>query len=398
MQRAEQVSEGASVPAWVGVAGRLLAIALVVVMVFLFTLPMASGDPIRGGGRIVISSGGSVHAGAGGGRIERDEAATERIGLALGPRFARIESDAFVVFSDADRVWTDQRMRLLESTRDRVERAMERLGVPHHDPGRKLIVILFDRREDYRAFALAHDGVSADWVAGYYATRPNHIVFYHDRTRPDIAEAVEVIEGWQAEARDLRREAIRVRARESAERAEAMVAQARALETHATVERRKLEAFTEENSTAKAIHEAAHQLAFNCGLQSRRHVYPFWLTEGWATNFETDSPHMAFGPDHDHEPRMASWSDVVDGRRWMDMRSFVRLTDLTTTDGEVASDLYAQAYAVFRHLHRTQRAALGAYFQDIADEPAGEISADRLEALFERRFGDPERIERMVCR
>lgn len=382
-------------PAWVGVVGRFVAIAITLGIVLLVALPAALGQ----GGPRKGSAGDSVRVirstGTG---IEIDHAALERATLKLGSRFARIESQHFVVLSDADRLWTDQRLRLLEATEREVRRTMERMGVAYRAPEHKLLVILFDRRDDYKAFAREHDGVAADWVAGYYATRPNHVVFYHDRTRPDLEAASAQIEAWHREASELRREAIRVRARESGEAADAMVAHARTLETHATLERRRLESITQETSNAKAIHEAAHQLAFNCGLQSRRHEYPFWLTEGWATNFEADDSRTAFGPEHDHEPRLASWDEVRAAGRWMPLESFITLTRIDTEDADEVADLYAQAYALFRHLYRHERANLGAFFRDLSSQPAGGIAPERMAELFVKRFGDPSRIERALCR
>ena len=39
--------------------------------------------------------------------------------------------------------------------------------------------------------------------------------------------------------------------------------------------------------TVTVIHEATHQIAFNCGLHTRYADNPLWLTEGMALYFET---------------------------------------------------------------------------------------------------------------
>lgn len=433
-------------PAWVGVVGRLVAVGIALALLSLFSLPrLAIGQPaqplkqprpaavtpllvhpttaapaspapaglpdatsataqpwpLTAIGRAISQQPATespsrvIRSNSDG--LAVDEDALNRIAQALGPRFAQIRSQHFVILSDADRRWSDQRLRLLEATQREVRRTMQRLGMTFQEPEQRMLVILFDQRDDYQAFASAHDGVVADWVAGYYATGPNHVVFYHDRTRPDLAAASQQIEAWHKQANELRREAIRVRARESAEAADAIFAQARSLETHATVERQRLETLTEETATAKVTHEASHLIAFNCGLQSRNHLYPFWLTEGWATNFETGSTHRPFGPDHDFEPRASSWELVKAEGRWMPMHAFITMTQLDTNDASEASDLYAQAYALFQHLHRKHRTELGRFFQDLANEPAGTIPAERLVELFTQRFGSIERIERSLC-
>ena len=48
---------------------------------------------------------------------------------------------------------------------------------------------------------------------------------------------------------------------------------------------------------ATIVHEATHQIAFNCGLQTRLADIPLWLCEGMAVYFEA--------PDLTEQPRLA---------------------------------------------------------------------------------------------
>lgn len=53
-------------------------------------------------------------------------------------------------------------------------------------------------------------------------------------------------------------------------------------------------------------HEMAHQLAFDCGLQTRGVMYPVWIGEGLATNFESpDDTALFLGPNPSRQDRLA---------------------------------------------------------------------------------------------
>ena len=328
-----------------------------------------------------------------------DETALQQTLGALGPDYRQTETDHFVVLSNGDSKWTRQRSALLERAHHQFSRVMNQLGLEVVPPQQKMLCVLIADHGDYQRFASLHDRVEAPWVAGYYASLSNRIVMYDDATGPTferLAQQLGELDG-QAEQAAM----VAMDARQAGERdyARAAAEHARYMDSLAASERKRIEGVLREISDAKAVHEATHQVAFNCNLQSRAHQYPFWLTEGLATCFEPPDPRRAFGPDIASETREAEWDRVLDEGKQMPLRQLVGLVGLDHAhNNEEAAVAYAQAYALFRYLFRYEREALAAYFRDIQREPAGRISPKRQVELFEARFGDIEALERQWMR
>ncbi|GAB4550342.1 MAG: hypothetical protein Tsb0013_12020 [Phycisphaerales bacterium] len=323
-----------------------------------------------------------------------DEQQIEALMAQLPPGFRRTETSRFVVLSNASTSWTRQRERLLERTYHEVMKFAQRVGLPCVPPEHKLVVVLFGEHADYRRFALTHDGVEAGWVAGYYASVPNHAVFYDDRTSPAFAEAHAQLDEVRREAADARR-AADARNHPSPE---AMVARADALEQHAQTQRERLEEQARCASIAKTTHEAAHLIAFNTNIQLRSRHYPFWITEGLAICFETDDPDKPFGPSRIDETRAARIDELVSEGALVPTDAFVKRTDAHGPDAETIRDEYTQAWAMFRDAARYREEQLVALFASIARSPAGRMSDDEHARLFAASFGDPSVHERAWLR
>lgn len=327
-----------------------------------------------------------------------DEARISEAMDALGPGFARVETDRFVILSDADRDWTAARATLLERTHHQLFRVMDRLDYPATPPSRKLLVIFFRDHADYRAFAAREDGVAAGWIAGYYSGLANRAVFYDDTTGPAFVAAFGQIEEHERSVQRARDEARRLRRERDREGAALLAARADDLEARLAMERDRIAEEARRSSEAKTIHEAVHLLAFNCGVQSRAREYPFWLTEGLASSFETERPHAAFGPDHESTQRDAEFERLAAEGRLMPLAEFVTLSTVPDEDAAAADVMYAQAHALFSFLHRYERRALGEFLAEFWEREPGASTPEERLAIFEARFGPVDRFERKWLR
>ncbi len=328
-----------------------------------------------------------------------DEDAIQRSLDALGRDYRRTETNHFVILSNADRKWTRQRAALLERAHHQFTRVMRQLQLETTPPQTKMQCVLIADHGDYQHFASLHDRVEAPWVAGYYASLSNRIVMYDDATGPTFAHLSQQLGDLDGKADEAAMIAIDARRAGERDYARAAADHARYLDTLAASERKRIEKVLREVSDAKAVHEATHQVSFNCGLQSRSHQYPFWLTEGLATCFEPPDPRKSFGPDIASDSREAEWDRVMKDNTIRPVRQLVSLVGLDHAhDNDEAAALYAESYALFRYLFRYERDSLAAYFRDIQREPAGRISARRHLEMFTKRFGDPDALERQWMR
>jgi hypothetical protein len=317
---------------------------------------------------------------------------------ALGAGFARVETDHFVILSDADRDWTAARATLLERTQHQLTRVMRQMRYPIAPAPEKLLVVFFRDHADYRAFAAREDGVNAGWIAGYYSGLANRAVFYDDTTSPAFVAAFDMLSEHERSVARARDEAARLRRDRDLENATLVAARADDLEARLASERERLTVEAQRSSEAKTIHEAVHLLAFNCGVQSRAREYPFWITEGLAASFETERSQAAFGPDRETAQREGEFARFAREGRLLPLADFVSRSTVPEDDAEVADVMYAQAHALFAYLHRYERRDLGELFSDFWARPAGASTpADRL-AMFEARFGPVDRFERKWLR
>lgn len=324
-----------------------------------------------------------------------DQEALARVLSELGEGFAVSKTEHFVVVSDCPTEWTASRSALLERTYKQFQRMMQRLGLESTPPRARMLCVLIRDHEQYAAFAARHDGVSAHWIGGYYSGATNRVVFYDDITGPAFEQAFAELERYDTMARDTRAQAIADRREAHAgvlsDRADRILAFTRS-------ERERLEQEATRTSTAKTIHEATHLIAYNCGLQDRRRLYPFWFSEGLASSFETEESGEAFGPDRGCASRELEWEQIVRQGRAVPVDLLVTLTDVPGDDQALAEAMYAQSYALFSYLYRYKREELAAYARAIAAEPSGRIPPARLLELFEAHFGATTALERRLMR
>ncbi len=332
-----------------------------------------------------------------------DQQELDAASLELGADFRRYDSSHFLILSDCDEQWTRERARLLEAAYHQFQRIAARMNFQTLPPQHRLLCILIQEHAAYTDFARRSDGVDAAWVAGYYASRANRVVFYNDATGPAFKTAAEQLDQFRKVAASAERKADSANPSPAAPSAAdnnatnsvaALREQARRFRVQLSTEQTRLTEQVQTASLTKTIHEAIHLISFNCGLQSRARQYPFWLTEGLASSFETLDPSAAFGPDSTFPARDRELTAAYDDQRLIPLEAFVQLNSLSAPDADAARALYAQAHALFQYLFRFHRDDLAAYFRDIRAEPPGPITPDRHLQMFTARFGKPDRIER----
>ena len=122
---------------------------------------------------------------------------------------------------------------------------------------------------------------------------------------------------------------------------------------------------------ATIVHEATHQLAFNCGLQTRLADNPVWVSEGLAVYFETPDLKSAKG-----------WSSIgslnrnrlIQFRKYLARRgpdSLEKLIrdDLRFREPATAIDAYAESWALHYFLLRTKSKEYASYVKRIGGKP-----------------------------
>jgi hypothetical protein len=141
------------------------------------------------------------------------------------------------------------------------------------------------------------------------------------------------------------------------------------------------------------VHEATHQIAFNCGLQQRFADIPLWVCEGLAEYFET--PDLNYGKGWKtigdvNPPRILRFQQFL-SRRPTD--SLVKLISddkrFRGHDADQMLDAYAEAWAFNYFLLRQHPKQYQAYLQLLMDKAplAPDAPAVRLKE-FKDSFGE----------
>lgn len=150
-------------------------------------------------------------------------------------------------------------------------------------------------------------------------------------------------------------------------------------------------------NTMTTSHELAHQLAFNSGLQRRGVAYPFWITEGLATNFEAPSP-QSCGLEAKGSRYQSRLAQAKAGRRLMPLEQFIAMTTMSAAQERSAGECYAQAWGLFRYLMQTHRPWLRQYMAELASPWSAGESPASMRSHFIRVFGPIEPLEKDFLR
>ena len=325
-------------------------------------------------------------------KLPRDSAVLTAAKGQLPPTFAACESAHFIVLSDAGLIRARKHAELLERAEHQFRRFTARLNLQPLPLQHKLVCVLFRSVDDYREFASAQDGVNAAWVTGYYTPANDRIVFYDAELAPPPVEALNMIGKADAsiallegKARDLERSM-------QATQAQSLRRQAEQLRQQREETNQQVGASARATAVATAVHEAVHQLLYHTRVQSLQVRSPLWISEGLATNFETDLPNQAFGPDHECEPRRADFDQYLSEGRLLPLPELVQIDELSTGDEHRAAVVYAQSYALVKWMCRFRAEQLRIYL-DLMRVEIGEPSPERHLELFQSAFGDAAKLE-----
>ena len=293
----------------------------------------------------------------------------------------------FVVVYDTERAWALNRAVLLEKTHHIFYAALRRAGLRPLPLERRLVCVLFAEHEDFTRYAKRVDGADMSWSGGYYSSRTNRIAFYHDRTNPAFRQMSQHMAALERRIGELDERITEATRRSSTALLATFRRERREARRQFNWYRNRRDAVAGAGNAIKTTHEAAHQLAFNSELQSRRVLYPFWLSEGLASSFETPDPSADYGPYHPNPPRRAA---LIDARRHdllLPLDELLVLRRPAADDADRAAALYAQAWGLFHFLFTRRHEQMRDYLRTLAGAPPGPRDQAALRQAFEDAFG-----------
>jgi hypothetical protein len=237
----------------------------------------------------------------------------------------------------------------------------KRLGIELQEPEFPLVTIVFSSRQGYLKYAEKDQVKNAASMIGYYNMLTNRVATY------DLTGIEEIIpDGKRVETSDL---VNAILSRPAAERAVATI-----------------------------VHEAVHQLAYNCGLQRRLADNPIAISEGLAMFFEAPdlkNPSGWGGIGKVSGHNLAIFRQAVAARAAKPIGDLIQ-DDSLFHDPATVSIAYGESWALTYYLIKTKSKQLTAYLKELAQRPPLEATdPKRRLSDFQRFFGDDfEKFER----
>jgi len=146
-----------------------------------------------------------------------------------------------------------------------------------------------------------------------------------------------------------------------------------------------------ERTVATVVHEATHQIAYNCGLHTRFSDCPLWFSEGIAVYFETPDLSSAKGWKSIgaiNPARLSRFQEYAQRRPTDSLESLVG-NDRRLRDPQQGLDAYAEAWALTYFLLNQRPKQYMAYLQMLSAKPPMQWDDPQTRLReFRQAFGD----------
>ena len=264
--------------------------------------------------------------------LPEDKALQGKLLRELGSKFKVHVSDHYLVIHSADEEHAKACATWLERTHDVFYANFGKTVIRPATLKRRLVCLVFTDAKDFVSYAKRADRATISGGGGYYSSRTNRIAMLHSRSGMGYFGATMI------------------------------------------------------------PHEAAHQLANNTGLQSQVVLYPHWLREGLATNFEPTGSGKPFGPFSGEVTYHAGMlRSLHAGKALLPLDDLAVMMDPPAGTNPMA--VYAQGWGLFRYLLTEHPEQMRAYLVGLARLGSGHHSSPAMLAVFERAFGPAEKLE-----
>jgi hypothetical protein len=218
--------------------------------------------------------------------------------------------------------------------------------------------VVFADRPSYLKFSRPELGAAGESIIGYFALTTNRMTMYD-------------LTGLEAQGR-----AGRIG---TSAQINQILAQPDALRTVATI-----------------VHEATHQIAFNCGLHTRLSDCPLWFSEGIAVYFETPDLRSAkgwSGIGAVNRPRLEQFQRYSAARPADSLATLIR-DDKRFRDTKKSPDAYAEAWALTYFLLHQRPKEYVAYLRVLSKKkPLLQDEPDKRLDEFRQAFGELKQVD-----
>jgi hypothetical protein len=305
----------------------------------------------------------------------------------------RVTPHYLVVYDTAEAI-TDSRLRLLEKVREAFYTQLEHDGFTLRTAEKRLVCVLFRRYDNYLRYAATTEATGVAGSGGFYSTGTNRIAIFDNRSNPRLKASDAAEEQVRVAVEQIQSQIDRAGRSGDRNRVEHLMrSKTIALQNLSELQSRTATS-SGLNDIATTFHEATHQFAFNSGLQSPVSIYPFWVTEGLATCFETMNPALPVGPREDNANRRPGLVSAVKRGKLKPLAEFVVISRLKDAQSADTLELYAQAWGLFRFLYTTRLDQFRPYMARLFLIGASGGDPEVMTRTFTAAFGPIDQVEK----
>ena len=252
----------------------------------------------------------------------------------------------------------------------------------------RLVMILLKDREDYLAYGRQTERIDLTWSGGFYSNRTNRSIFFDDASAPSNAS-------YAKQATDLKTQIDSLNTRITAAGSQGQtgllntlsVERNRANESLLQINNRIANNAVVQNNS-RTMHEAAHQISFNMGIQIRNVDYPFWFSEGLACGFEVEDAAGHRGPALVNFGRVPAIKEALKDDKLIPLEKLITTNPEATSENGSLALFYAESWALFHYLYKFDREEMEQYILEYKGHmPLRAIGADERKVMFTKAFG-----------
>ena len=290
--------------------------------------------------------------------FSRDEL-KQRILSQLPPGFDAYSTKHYMIFYDTSKPYAEWCGSLFEGLYRAFNNFWTKKGFDLSEPEFPLVAVVFADKRSYLKFSQAELGEASESIVGYFSLTSNRMTMY------DLTGVESLGHG-------------RGHVKKTAEINE-ILAQPEAQRTVSTI-----------------VHEATHQIAFNCGLHTRLSDCPRWFSEGVAMYFETPDLNNKKGWSRIGEvnrSRLEQFQKYLATRPGNSLQSLIR-DDKRFLDTKTALDAYSEAWALTYFLLSQHSKEYVAYLGMLSKKgPLLQDGPEKRLEEFRQALGDPKALD-----
>jgi hypothetical protein len=284
---------------------------------------------------------------------------SSRLLVELPAGFSIHQTANYLICYDTSRAYAEWCGALLERLYRAFTNFWDRKGVDLSEPEFPLVAVVFASQKSYTGYSRPELGEAAGSIPGYFSLRTNRMNMYD-------------LTGLEVFARISNRRNTTAQINQILTRPEA------------------------QQMVATIVHEATHQIAFNCGLHRRYSDCPVWFSEGIAIYFETpdlQSQRGWSGIGALNRPRLEQFQKYLPRGPADSLRTLIA-DDQRFRNREHSLDAYAEAWALTYHLIRRHPKEYVGYLKKLSEKkPLMYDDPQTRVREFEEAFGDLEELD-----